>query len=101
MTVPDAVGEVPEVRKGEELQVELSFTNPLSIALDNIKISVEGAGSERQSVVVSKPLESGATLTETVTVSPRRKGAKRELIATFNSKQLTGIKGSLQIKVNK
>ncbi|XP_074644521.1 coagulation factor XIII A chain-like [Tubulanus polymorphus] len=86
---------------GYAFEVTVKFTNPLSVPLTQGVISIEGPGIARTlSVSVRKSINPGKVLIEKIHLTPKFQG-KREIICSFNSRQLTNITGSAVVEIQK
>nr|CAB3266929.1 protein-glutamine gamma-glutamyltransferase K [Phallusia mammillata] len=99
-TKPALKIEVPSSAKlGKPVKVKVSFTNPLSIALDGGVFTFEGAGvKDAVTKTVGKVKPKGLCSAE-VSIQPRKLGIRR-LIVGFSSKNLQGVQGSTEINVS-
>ena len=87
------------LRVGEEAEVEVSFTNPLSIRLSYIQISIEGAGVvSLQTKKYSKSLHYGKTQTAKFSFTPRLPG-KRTLLVDVDTTQVKDFKAAADVEV--
>jgi len=83
---------------GEPFVVDIRFMNPLPEALTDCKLMVEGAGVERTKIIQIRDIKGLETMAEVVALRPRR-GGLREVMATFSSKQLVGLSGSVELNI--
>ncbi|KAH9499761.1 hypothetical protein Btru_077760 [Bulinus truncatus] len=83
---------------GKEFNVEIFFANPLKRPLTKCTVALDGV-CQAKTVEVSK-VTSQSEFKSTFTVAPTKEG-KSELIAVFNSKELTDINGTLPLVVLK
>ncbi|KAG8239170.1 hypothetical protein J437_LFUL018944, partial [Ladona fulva] len=86
-------------RVGGECNATFSFQNPLTdAALTNCTLSVEGPGLQRPRITRKRDVKPGELVTFMERFFPQKSG-NRKIVATFNSKQLTEITGSTNVKV--
>ncbi|KAH9499757.1 hypothetical protein Btru_077752 [Bulinus truncatus] len=86
------------VTQEDEIQVEVSFINPLNRALTNCFVLVDGISPStkfRQGDVAP-----GATFSAVLPIKPNKVG-KAELIVNFNSDELQDVNASQQMKISK
>ena len=87
------------LRVGEEAEVEVSFTNPLSIRLSYIQISIEGAGVvPLKTKKYSKSLHYGKTQAAKFSFTPRLPG-KRTLLVDVDTTQVKDFKAAADVEV--
>ncbi|XP_076111909.1 hemocyte protein-glutamine gamma-glutamyltransferase-like [Mytilus galloprovincialis] len=84
---------------GEKMKAEVSFTNPLPCALTSSELTVEGTGLTKNQVLLQSIVPSNQTFMTTVEIIPTKAGL-RELIVSFNSKELEMVDGSCEIKIS-
>nr|KAG5704527.1 hypothetical protein BaRGS_003838 [Batillaria attramentaria] len=90
-----------DMKVGKEYQAVVTFTNPLSINLTNGAIHIEGASVASADVhEFKKPIGANETVTCNFNLKARRAG-QREIEATFNSDQLSGVDGSVEFEVKR
>jgi len=85
-----------EAVKGEEFEVQASFTNPLDVALTQCSVAVDGLA--RELVFPQKNVPAKGTFTCTLPITAYKVGQK-ELIMVFSSKQLDDINASKRVFV--
>jgi len=88
----------PGAHVGGVLVVDITFMNPLAKDLTDCKLMIEGPGVERTKIIQIRDVKAGMVLSEVVALRPRR-GGLREVMATFNSKQLVGVNGSVEVMI--
>jgi transglutaminase 1 len=88
----------PSIAVGQPFVIEIGFRNPLKEDLTGCKLTLEGAGIERTKTIQIRDVKAGESMSEVVALRPRRAGL-REVVATFSSKQIVGINGSVDISV--
>jgi len=88
----------PGAQVGRPLVVDVSFVNPLAVTLTDCKLMIEGPGVERTKIIQIRDVKPRDVLSEVVALRPRR-GGIREVMATFSSKQLVGVNGSVEIQI--
>lgn len=88
----------PGAAVGRPLVVDVSFINPLAVTLTDCKLMIEGPGVERTKVLQLRDVKPNNVFSEVVALRPRR-GGIREVMATFSSKQLMGVDGSVEIEI--
>jgi len=82
-------------------EAELSFVNPLDVPLTECRLSVDGAGLMRpRAINLRGDVAPGETFTYSMRFLPRVHG-ERQIIASFNSKELFDINGNKKIEVKK
>jgi len=89
----------PGAQVGRPLVVDVSFINPLAVTLTDCKLMIEGPGVERTKTIQLRDVKPGDVVSEVVALRPRR-GGIREVMATFSSKQLVGLNGSVEIRID-
>jgi len=89
----------PGAQVGRPLVVDVSFINPLATTLTDCKLMIEGPGVERTKVIQIRDIKPGDVVSEVVALRPRR-GGIREVMATFSSKELVGLNGSVEIRID-
>ncbi|KAL8590514.1 hypothetical protein ACOMHN_010950 [Nucella lapillus] len=82
--------------KEKEIEVEVSFTNPLNKTLTDCVLEVEGLSSVK--TFSQKDVPPKGTFFTTITLKPKKKG-KKELVAIFSSRELEDINGSHELLV--
>lgn len=88
-----------EVKVGEEYEVEVSFTNPLPRSLTKCEFEIEGAGVIKTQKFKHNTIGPHAEGKVVAKVTARKAG-QREIVASFDSKELADVCGSTLIKVN-
>jgi len=88
----------PGAQVGRPLVVDVSFVNPLTTTLTDCKLMIEGPGVERTKIIQLRDVKPNDVVSEVVALRPRR-GGIREVMATFSSKQLVGVNGSVEIEI--
>nr|KAI8763459.1 hemocyte protein-glutamine gamma-glutamyltransferase-like isoform X2 [Biomphalaria glabrata] len=86
-----------ESKLGQELKVDVSFTNPLSKALTKTYLMIDGVVQAKRLEMSKVP--ANGVFQSTVSVTPNKVG-KKELIVVFNSRELEDVNGSLPILIN-
>lgn len=89
----------PGAQVGRPLVVDVSFINPLAVTLTDCKLMIEGPGVERTKIIQIRDVKPNDVISEVVALRPRR-GGIREVMATFSSKQLVGVNGSVEIQID-
>lgn len=89
----------PGAQVGRPLVVDVSFINPLAVSLTDCKLMIEGPGVERTKIIQIRDVKPNDVVSEVVALRPRR-GGIREVMATFSSKQLVGVNGSVEIQID-
>ncbi|KAG5836391.1 protein-glutamine gamma-glutamyltransferase 2-like [Anguilla anguilla] len=83
----------------KDLQAEITFQNPLSVALTDCSITVSGSGLLSESVVARlESLGSGLQVRFLVPFTPYKAGTK-QLVADFDCKQFRDIKTSCNVDI--
>lgn len=96
---PDLLVQVPEsVTVGEEYEAVISFNNPLNRALTKCEFSVEGAGLQTPLKIKSNTIGPHAEGKTSIKLTARRVG-EREIVASFDSKEIADLSGSAVIHV--
>lgn len=96
---PEITIKVPSTGKvGEKIKADLSFTNPLPCALTKCELTVEGPGLQDTIVTPQSIVKSKQTFMMTIEFLPRKTGTK-DLIVSFNSKELAMVEGSCEITI--
>merc|ERR1719341_1830503 len=91
--------EIPETATvGKSIIVKLSFTNPLETELRRCSLVVDGPGLTRPKTIPIRDVEAKGEMSYELKVYPKR-GGRRHIIATFNSKQLVDLTGSSTVDV--
>lgn len=88
----------PGAQVGRPLVVDVSFLNPLAVTLTECKLMIEGPGVERTKIIQIRDVKPNNVLSEVIALRPRR-GGIREVMATFSSKELVGVNGSVEIQI--
>jgi len=91
-----------EVKAGEDFQVELCFKNPLPISLTKCTFTLEGASLYQAITLNHRAIAAGRDGKVVMSVACKKAGKKqklKELIASFDSRELGDLAGSAQIKV--
>lgn len=84
---------------GKTFDILIKLVNPLAVPMTNGHIHIEGPGMQRiSSLKVKKSIAPGEEVRETVQMKPRRLGRK-EIIASFHSKQVCDITGVTEVDV--
>ncbi|CAC5397823.1 TGM1 [Mytilus coruscus] len=98
---PDLTIKMPDNGKiGKMMKVEVSFTNPLPCALTDCELTVEGIGLTKTQVFPQSIVPSNQVFMATVDFLPTKAGL-RELIGSFNSRELAMVDGSSEIMISK
>ncbi|KAJ8302755.1 hypothetical protein KUTeg_019151 [Tegillarca granosa] len=85
---------------GKPFDVIVKLVNPLSIPLTGGYINLEGPGMQKpQALKVKKSIAPSEEIRETIQVKPRRAG-RREVIASFQCKQLCDVTGVVEVDVS-
>lgn len=89
------------VDHGREFEIDISFTNELSISLTECRLVIEGPGIQavKPIKIAKSVIGAGETLNQTITFKARSMGAK-EIVAQLHTRQLQNITGSTRIKVD-
>lgn len=86
------------LKVGSECVAAFTFTNPINRLLTSCVISVEGPGLQRPKTQDFRDVQPYETVTFTEAFVPKR-GGSRKIMASFNSKLLTGVNGSTTVEV--
>ncbi|XP_040272861.1 protein-glutamine gamma-glutamyltransferase K [Bufo bufo] len=87
-----------EATVGQQIEAEIIFQNPLQTTLHNGRFHVEGPGLQRPKVVQVGDIGALKTISITERFTPRRTG-KRQLIASFESDEMSQVHGVTEIMV--
>nr|XP_006824931.1 PREDICTED: hemocyte protein-glutamine gamma-glutamyltransferase-like [Saccoglossus kowalevskii] len=99
LTRPQLNVEVPpEVRQKDSFEVQLSFTNPLPKLLQECLFRLESPGMEGHMKIKYRDVAPSGEALLRVKLIAKRPGT-RQIIASFHSKQLTGLTGMATFKV--
>ncbi|KAJ8303344.1 hypothetical protein KUTeg_019740 [Tegillarca granosa] len=79
---------------GEPMKVEVSFVNPLKVALTGCVIGMQGAGLYQPISYRRSNVGPSATFFEMFVVTPKKKG-ERKLIVNFNANEIEMVEGDL------
>lgn len=84
---------------GKPFDVIVKLVNPLSVPLTGGSLCMEGPGMVKpSSVKIKKSIGPNEEFRETIQVKPRRAG-RREIIASFQCKQLCNVTGVVEVDV--
>lgn len=83
---------------GKTFKVDVSFTNPLPVSLSCCELSIEGPGLQKPIVYKKRNVGSHATYTDQFEFTPAKKG-NREIIVSFNAKEIEMVEGSCEMLV--
>jgi len=90
-----------ELVVGQTYKVGIDFTNPLSVDMDDISISIEGAGlCYEVTKEITKKLGPSQTLKEVFEITPTKKG-RRMLLVDVDSKQVKDLKAYVHVNVTR
>ncbi|XP_036359031.1 protein-glutamine gamma-glutamyltransferase K [Octopus sinensis] len=96
---PDVTLKTPvKVSKLRPFDVEVSFTNPLKVALTNCILTVEGPGLQRPQTHPQCDVKPNETFHTTLKLTPIRVGT-RSVCVGFTSEQLAGLEQESEIEV--
>ncbi|XP_078607314.1 coagulation factor XIII A chain-like [Branchiostoma floridae x Branchiostoma japonicum] len=96
---PDLTVRAPtKMTKGEQVTVEIEFTNPLDVTLSMVEFHIEGPGLQTPKKISHKPIKPGETVKVTEMITPRKVG-KKTIMASFTSNKLTQVTGELDVVV--
>ncbi|XP_074644522.1 hemocyte protein-glutamine gamma-glutamyltransferase-like [Tubulanus polymorphus] len=99
LSKPDLkISALEEVKVGSKLTCEISFANPLNTRLTKNFFFIEGPGLQRSRKITIGDVLPHSEAHLTVDLYPRRTGF-RQLIASFNSKELTAVTGQCHVNV--
>ncbi|KAL8593103.1 hypothetical protein ACOMHN_018029 [Nucella lapillus] len=88
------------VKVGDEMEVEMSFTNPLSTKLTDCFLEIEAPGFTKATRYRQSNLDGKETFTTTIKLKPTRETRRqREIVFIFNSDQLEDINGTHKVHV--
>lgn len=97
---PDITIKAPSTGKvGQKVKADISFTNPLPCALTHCELTVEGPGLQNSNVIPQSIVQSKQTFMTTIEFLPRKAGVK-DLVVSFNSKELAMVDGSCEITIS-
>ncbi|KAK7115370.1 protein-glutamine gamma-glutamyltransferase K-like [Littorina saxatilis] len=82
-----------ESKVGEELELHVSFTNPMPTTLTDCVLGVEATGIMRGEQFPQWDVRPNGTFTTTFKVKPRKQG-KRQIVFIFSSTQLGDVNGT-------
>lgn len=81
-----------KMKKTDEAEMVISFTNPLSVNLTNVVLNIEGARIVPPTVIRERYLPPNGKLVKSVTLKPSRRG-NRSIVCNLDSDQLKGVEG--------
>lgn len=87
-----------DLKVGSECEATFSFKNPIDRRLTECTISVEGTGLQRPKVSNFRDVEPNEDVIFKETFYPKKSGS-RKIMASFNSKIMTGVIGSTTIEI--
>ncbi|XP_070552434.1 protein-glutamine gamma-glutamyltransferase K-like [Ptychodera flava] len=87
------------LRRGEPFNVIAMFSNPLPITLQVCSFRLEGTGIEGQIKETISDVPAGKDAKLEVKLTPKRVG-KSKLIASFHSRQLNSVTGSIDLNID-
>lgn len=82
----------------KETEIILRFKNPLQKMLTNCKFSIGGSGLIKNQILPYENIAPNENVVFTTTVVPKKVG-EQTVIATFSSRELTDITGSIKVEV--
>lgn len=96
---PHLTIKAPESGKvGEKFKVDVTFKNPLPVALTNCELKVEGPGLQKPVTYKQPNVENLKDFSGSFEMTPAKKG-EREIVVYFNSKQISAVTGSHTVQI--
>ncbi|KAK7115372.1 hypothetical protein V1264_001249 [Littorina saxatilis] len=87
-----------ESRVGQELELHVSFTNPMHTTLTDCVLELEATGITDGKQYPQGDVPPKGTFMTTIKLKPKKKG-KKQIVAIFNSKQLEDVNGTHDVIV--
>ncbi|GAB1598777.1 hemocyte protein-glutamine gamma-glutamyltransferase-like, partial [Argonauta hians] len=96
---PDVILKCPAtVCKEKQFSIDVSFDNPMNIALTHCTLSVEGPGLQKPISLPQRDVKPKQTFNASVNLNPKRAGW-RTISVCFSSEQLAGLEQQVGVEV--